>query len=109
MFSRNPLLLRDGFAPAADVARCLSKSLSTVHRMVTSERAEGVRDGAALYVKLDPLIALYTEEGNQAMADELRRLKATFAAQARKRLTRTAPANVEKRREDAALQRARLR
>ena len=64
MFARNPLLLRDGYAPAADVARALSKSLSTIHRMVRDQRCAGIKDGPALYVHLDSLISHFRVEGN---------------------------------------------
>lgn len=91
MFSRNPLLLRDGYAPAADVARTLQKSLSTVHRMVRDERCDGVKDGAALYVRLDSIIALYRAEENESMALELEKLKAAFVLESRAKLAAEAP------------------
>lgn len=86
MFSRNPHLLSAGYAPAADIARTLCKSLSTVHRMVEDGRAEGVRDGRALYVKLDTLIARFRDEGNTPLMQQLVKLKKDFAIEARTKL-----------------------
>ncbi len=83
---RNPILLRDGYAPAGDVARALDKNLSTVHRMLKDGRVAGTKDGAAHYVKLDALMAYFRSEGNDSLAGEVMKLKAALLAEARTRL-----------------------
>lgn len=87
MFSRNAFMLRDGYAPAADVARALSKALTTIHRMVNDERCTGARDGNALYVKLDTLVAYFQKTGNISLAIQTQKLQAKFLAEARARLS----------------------
>ncbi len=68
MFSRNPIMLKGGLAPATDVAEALGKSLSTIHRMVADGRVDGSRDGRALYINLTSLEAYYAADDNPAMA-----------------------------------------
>ncbi len=91
VFVRNPLMLREGYAPASDVARAMSKNLSTLHRMVGSGRAEGVKDGHVLYVRLDPLIARLRKEQNRPLAAALVRLKKALRAEAREKLGAAPP------------------
>lgn len=72
MFKPNPLLLTQGFAPAAVVARVLSKSVSTVHRMEQDGRISGTRDGRSLYINLFSLLGYYKD--NRPLAAEIERL-----------------------------------
>lgn len=85
MYSRNLIMLRDGYAPAADVARALSKSLSTIHRMVEHKRCKGAKDGRALYIHVDSLVAHFKAEQNDAMVKELLAMKARNAADVKAR------------------------
>jgi hypothetical protein len=89
MLARNPFLLRDGYGPAADVARTIHKAVSTVHRMVEDKRCDGVRDGVALYIHLDSLISYFREAGNASLADEIVKLKAKYALEAGKTIRAT--------------------
>lgn len=63
----NPLIMKDGYAPAVLVAHRLNKSLSTIHRMVRSGRVEGANDGRALYVKVSSLVTYYEDSDNPSM------------------------------------------
>ena len=72
MFRANPLMVDAGYAPASQVASVIKKAASTVHRMVETGRVEGARDGRALYVKVESLVAYYEECGNEAMAQAVR-------------------------------------
>lgn len=79
----NRVMLSKGYAPAADVARTLDKTLSTIHRMVEDGRIDGARDGRALYVKLDSLIDFYTHGDlpNEEMATLVRALAKEITAE----------------------------
>lgn len=77
----NRAMLLRGYASAADVARALDKTLSTIHRMVDDGRIEGARDGRLLYIKLDALHAFYmnSEQPNPTMAALVMQLKKDIA------------------------------
>lgn len=75
MYAKNPIMLKDGFAPAASTARALNLSLSTIHRMVEDGRVEGTRVGRALYVKLPSLEDYFGSEGNEAMQKAVGKLR----------------------------------
>jgi len=68
MLTPNPIMLKAGFRPAAEVATFIGKAHSTVHRMVTRGDVEGTRDGRALYVRVASLVAYYESTDNAAMA-----------------------------------------
>ena len=73
MFTPNPIMIKAGFRPAGEVAKLIGKATSTVHRMVQQNRLEGSRDGRALYVSVESLIAYYEQDGNTAMVRAIKR------------------------------------
>lgn len=81
MYARNATMLKAGYAPAADVARALSKALSSIHRLVADGHVEGTRDGRALYVKMDSAAAYFDADGNQVMGDVCRKLKSEIVSE----------------------------
>lgn len=74
----NPIMVRNGYGPAVEVARALSLALSTIHRMVDDGRVEGTRMGRALYVKLSSLEAFYDAEGNEPFRLAVAALRASL-------------------------------
>lgn len=74
MYQPNPILIAKGYAPAAEVARKLSKSISTIHRMVSDQRIKGVREGIFLYIDLQSLIEHYQSNGNAVLVDAVKQL-----------------------------------
>lgn len=66
--ARNPVMIRKGFAPAAEVARKLEKALSTIHHLVEDGKVVGERDGRMLYVSLDSLKKHYDGEDSPTLA-----------------------------------------
>ncbi len=75
MRTNNSVMMREGFAPAAVVARTLDKSLSTIHRLVTGGKVKGTRDGKALYIELASLADWYVKERNPTLARAVRALR----------------------------------
>jgi hypothetical protein len=84
--ANNPIIMKEGYAPAVLVAARLNKSLSTVHRMVRSGRVEGANDGRALYVKVASLVSYYEASENTPLIDASRALDAECRAIAAKLL-----------------------
>jgi len=74
MFIPNPIMLQAGYLPAALVARVLHKAVSTIHRMVSSGRVAGVRDGVALYVQGASLEAYFAAQHNHAMVEQVQKV-----------------------------------
>lgn len=75
MFSKNPHMLREGYAPAATVARTLGLALSTVHRMSENGHVECTRVGRALYIKLDSLANYFEGDANEPLQQQVEKLK----------------------------------
>jgi len=67
-------MLRNGYAPAKDVAEVLCKSLMTVHRMVDAGQVAGMLDGGVLYILISGLEKHYAQ--NSTMLAAVRRLRA---------------------------------
>ncbi len=63
MKQQNSAMLKDGFAPAAEVARCLGAAITTVHRWVEKNEVSGKRLGRYWYVLLSSLAAKYPAGG----------------------------------------------
>ena len=80
-FTRNPIMLTRGLAPAAELARRLSKGLTTIHSYVRDEKVRGERDGRMLYVDLASLEKFFRGEDNTAMADAVVKYRAELAAE----------------------------
>lgn len=81
MYKRNPLMLKKGLAPAAEVGRAINKSLSTIHRLFNEKKVAGARDGKALYIDLESLAKYFASEGNTILADEARKYRAKVLAE----------------------------
>lgn len=84
MYARNPLMLEKGLGPAADVARALNKSLSTVHRLVGAGKVVGARDGKALYIDLASAERYFIDAANPVMARICSELRGTLVKEGKK-------------------------
>ena len=89
MFSKNPIMLKDGYSPASTVAKSLNLALSTVHRMVEDGRIEGTRVGRALYVKLKSLEDYFAGDGNETMRAEVEKLRLQQEREGAKKVAKT--------------------
>lgn len=81
MYKRNPIMLKKGLAPAAEVGRAMNKSLSTIHRLFNENKVAGARDGKALYIDLESLAKHFDAEANPILAEEARKYRARILAE----------------------------
>lgn len=70
----NPLMIRNGYATAKNVAAALHKSVPTVHRMVEMGDLLGTVEGGVLYVNILSLERHYAD--NAPMLDAVKKLRA---------------------------------
>lgn len=73
MYTPNQTMISAGFRPAKDVAEVIEKTVSTVHRMASTNRVKSARDGRALYIEVRSLIGYYEESGNPTMAKAIKK------------------------------------
>jgi len=90
MYARNPMMLEKGFGPAAEVAKVLIKSLSTIHRLVNDGHIDGTRDGRALYVDMKSAAAYFRNDGNETMAALCEKKREAFIAEGKKLMKESA-------------------
>ena len=76
MKARNMIIMRRGYAPAKDIADATGKVLSTIHRLAEANKFVFVRDGRALYVRLDSVEAYFRREGLGMLADAVKKVAA---------------------------------